>query len=84
MRYWRTSPRGRAATVALLSGDDARLSTFVTEYLRVFRESLHGGVIQPTSDRSLRSRANSLAGLLRDSIGLLNRVGAGVYTGMVR
>jgi 2-polyprenyl-6-methoxyphenol hydroxylase-like FAD-dependent oxidoreductase len=84
MRYWRSSPRGRAATVALLSGDDARLSTFVTEYLRVFRESLHGGVLKPTSDRSLRCRANSLAGLLRDSIGLLNRVGAGVYTGMVR
>jgi squalene monooxygenase len=84
LRYWRSSPRGRAATVALLSGDDARLSTFVTEYLRVFRESLHGGVLQPTADRSLRSRANSLAGLVKDSIGLLNRVGAGVYAGMVR
>jgi squalene monooxygenase len=84
MRYWRSSARGRAATVALLSGDDARLSTFVAEYLRVFRESLHGGVLQPTADRSLRSRANSLAGLVKDSIGLLNRVGAGVYTGTVR
>ena len=84
LRYWRSSPRGRAATVALLSGDDARLSTFVAEYLRVFRESLQGGVLEPTADRSLRSRANSLAGLLKDSIGLLNRVGAGVYTGTVR
>ncbi len=84
LRYWRSSPRGRAATVALLSGDDARLSTFVAEYLRVFRESLHGGVLKPTANRSLRGRANSLAGLLKDSIGLLNRVGAGVYTGTVR
>jgi 2-polyprenyl-6-methoxyphenol hydroxylase-like FAD-dependent oxidoreductase len=84
MRYWRSSSRGRAATVALLSGDDARLSTFVAEYLRVFRESLQGGVLKPTADRSLRGRANSLAGLVRDSLGLLNRVGAGVYTGTVR
>jgi 2-polyprenyl-6-methoxyphenol hydroxylase-like FAD-dependent oxidoreductase len=83
-RYWRTSARGRAATVALLSGDDARLSTFVGEYLRVMRESIHGVVLGPTSDVSLRGRATSLAGLLKDSLELLNRVGAGVYTGTVR
>ena len=84
MRYWRASTRGRAATVALLSGDDARLSTFVAEYLRVMRESIHGGVLRPAADRSLRSRAHSLAGLVKESLGLLNRVGAGVYTGTVR
>ena len=83
-RYWRTSARGRAATVALLSGDDARLSTFVGEYLRVMRESIHDVVLGPTSDLSLRGRATSLAGLLKDSFDLLNRVGAGVYTGTVR
>jgi 2-polyprenyl-6-methoxyphenol hydroxylase-like FAD-dependent oxidoreductase len=83
-RYWRTSARGRAATVALLSGDDARLSTFVGEYLRVMRESIHGVVLGPTNDLSLRGRATSLAGLLKDSLELLNRVGAGVYTGTVR
>ena len=83
-RYWRTSARGRAATVALLSGDDARLSTFVGEYLRVMRESIQGSVLQPKSDSSLRGRAHSLAGLLKESLDLLNRVGAGVYTGTVR
>jgi 2-polyprenyl-6-methoxyphenol hydroxylase-like FAD-dependent oxidoreductase len=83
-RYWRTSPRGRAATVALLSGDDARLSTFVGEYLRVMRESIHGVVLGPKNDLSLCGRATSLAGLLKDSLELLNRVGAGVYTGTVR
>lgn len=83
-RYWRTSARGRAATVALLSGDDARLSTFVGEYLRVMRESIQGVVLGPKSDLSLRGRATSLAGLLKDSFDLLNRVGAGVYTGTVR
>jgi squalene monooxygenase len=84
LRYWRTSARGRATTVALLSGDDARLTTFVAEYLRVIRESIQGGVLRPASDLSLRSRAHFLAGLVRDSLGLLNRVGAGVYTGTVR
>jgi squalene monooxygenase len=83
-RYWRTSARGRAATVALLSGDDARLSTFVAEYLRVMRESIQGVVLGPQRDQSLRNRAHSLAGLLKDSLDLLNRVGTGVYTGTVR
>jgi hypothetical protein len=83
-RYWQTSARGRAATVALLSGDDARLSTFAAEYLRVMRESIQGVVLGPASDLSLRGRATSLAGLLKDSLHLLNRVGAGVYTGTVR
>jgi 2-polyprenyl-6-methoxyphenol hydroxylase-like FAD-dependent oxidoreductase len=84
LRYWRTSDRGRATTVALLSGDDARLTTFVAEYLRVIHQSIQGGVLRPAADRSLRSRAHFLAGLVRDSLGLLNRVGAGVYTGTVR
>jgi 2-polyprenyl-6-methoxyphenol hydroxylase-like FAD-dependent oxidoreductase len=84
LRHWRNSARGREATVALLSGDDARLSTFIAEYLRVVRQSIQGGVLRPTTDVSLRTRAHFLAGLVRDSLGLLNRVGAGVYTGTVR
>jgi squalene monooxygenase len=83
-RYWRTSAHGRAATVALLSGDDARLSTFVAEYLRVMRQSIQGVVQGDGGDHSLRSRAYSLAGLFKESLDLLNRVGAGVYTGTVR
>ena len=84
LRYWRTSARGRAATVTLLSGDDARLSTFAAEYLRVMRESIQDVVLGPACDLSLRGRAESLAGLLKDSLDLLNRVGTGVYTGTVR
>ena len=82
-RYWRTSAHGREATVALLSGDDARVTTFVAEYLRVMRQSIHGVVAGPV-DGSLRRRAHSLGGLVKESIDLLNRVGAGVYTGTVR
>jgi squalene monooxygenase len=84
LRYWRTSARGRATTVALLSGDDARLTTFVAEYLRVITQSIQGGVLRPAADRSIRSRAHFLAGLVRDSLGLLNRVGNEVYSGTVR
>jgi squalene monooxygenase len=82
-RYWRTSAHGRAATIALLSGDDARLSTFVGEYLGVMRQSIHGIVIGQVGGGSLRTRAYSLADLARESFHLLNRVG-GVYTGTVR
>jgi squalene monooxygenase len=82
-RYWRTSAHGRAATVALLSGDDARVSTFLAEYLGVVRESIHGIVAGQAGGGSLPARARSLAGLARDSLQLLNRVG-GVYTGSVR
>jgi hypothetical protein len=84
MRYWRTSPRGRAATIALLSGDDARLSTFMAEYLGVMRQSIQGVVAGQVGSGSLRKGAHSLAGLAKESLHLLNRVGAGVYTGTVR
>jgi squalene monooxygenase len=83
-RYWRTSARGRAATVALLSGDDARLSTFVAESLRVISQSIQSVVVGQAGGGSLRTRAQSLAGLAKESLELLNRVGTGVYTGTVR
>jgi len=82
-RYWRTSAHGRAATVAMLSGDDARVTTFMAEYLRVMRQSIQGVVVGEI-DGSLVSRAHSLGGLMKESLELLNRVGAGVYTGTVR
>jgi squalene monooxygenase len=82
-RYWRTSAHGRAATVALLSGDDARMSTLVGESLGVIRQSIQGIVVGQVGDGSLRTRAHSLADLARESLHLLNRVG-GVYTGTVR
>jgi 2-polyprenyl-6-methoxyphenol hydroxylase-like FAD-dependent oxidoreductase len=82
-RYWRTSAHGRVATVALLSGDDARVSTFMAEYVRVIRQSIHA-VILGQRDGSFRRRAHSLSGLMKESLDLLNRVGAGVYTGTLR
>jgi hypothetical protein len=57
--------------------------TFMAEYLRVMRQSIHG-VVAGQVDRSLRRRAHSLGGLMKESLDLLNRVGAGVYTGTLR
>lgn len=84
LRYWRMSPHGRETTTALLSGDDARLSTFVGEYLRVLLASIQGVVEGREGDGSLQGRAYSLAGLFKESLDLLNRVGAGVYAGTLR
>jgi 2-polyprenyl-6-methoxyphenol hydroxylase-like FAD-dependent oxidoreductase len=84
LRYWRTSAGGRETTIALLSGDDARLATFVGEYLRVMLESIQSVVQGQAGDSSLQGRAQSLAGLFMESLELLNRVGAGVYTGTLR
>lgn len=83
-RYWRTSASGRAATVALLSGDDARPSAFLAEYLGVMRQSVQAVMMGQVCGRSMRTRAHSLANLVRESVELLNRVGVGVYTGTGR
>jgi 2-polyprenyl-6-methoxyphenol hydroxylase-like FAD-dependent oxidoreductase len=37
--YWRGAERARDASMAVLSGDDERVTTFVTEYLRVVATS---------------------------------------------
>lgn len=39
MRYWQTSERARARSMALLSGADSRLSVFLREYLTVISKS---------------------------------------------
>lgn len=40
LRYWKESPRGRAATMALLSTHDERPSAVVREYMQVCRYAL--------------------------------------------
>jgi squalene monooxygenase len=58
LRYWQHSARGRAATMALLSTYDDRLSTVVREYIQVFRYALPGLV-------DLNRRSRSMVGLSR-------------------
>lgn len=77
IRYWQGSARARMASMALLSGQESRLSAFLTEYARVVGRSafgvLHGG--EPT----LGARAASLSGLLRLSYEKLERSLVTVY-----
>lgn len=42
IRYWRGSVRARAASMALLSGQESRLGAFVSEYFRVVGRAAHG------------------------------------------
>jgi squalene monooxygenase len=79
IRYWQGSARARMASMALLSGQESRLSAFLTEYARVVGLSaysvLHGNGEEP----SMTARAASLSGLLRLSYAKLERSLVTVY-----
>jgi squalene monooxygenase len=79
IRYWQGSARARMASMALLSGQESRLSAFLTEYARVVGLSaysvLHGNGQEP----SMTARAASLSGLLRLSYAKLERSLVTVY-----
>ncbi len=69
-RYWRGSARARAASMGILSGDDARMSVFITEYARVMGVStLHvwSGLLP------VRPRAATTTHMLKTSLGRLER-----------
>jgi 2-polyprenyl-6-methoxyphenol hydroxylase-like FAD-dependent oxidoreductase len=83
-RYWRGSLRARASSMALLSGADSRLSTFLGEYLRVVGQSTGGALRGDLGDRSLRGRARSLRGLADKSLEKLRIVAHHVREGTMR
>lgn len=70
-RYW-GSPRARARSMALLSGADSRLSSFLTEYLTVVGTSSQAALLQaPTAGHG---RGAALLGLGKKSLEKLGRV----------
>ncbi len=81
IRYWQGSARARMASMALLSGQESRLSAFLTEYARVVGLSaysvLHGN--GSGEEPSMTARAASLSGLLRLSYAKLERSLVTVY-----
>ena len=83
-RYWSGSARARAASMALLSGHDSRLHSFLGEYLRVVAQSVSGALRGQVNDPSLAGRARSLAGLARKSFEKLEKVVASVKDGSLR
>lgn len=75
-RYWDGDARARAASLALLSGHESRLPSFLGEYLRVVgygvERSLRGAV--PGNRSSVGGRVQSLRGLVGKSLEKLDRV----------
>jgi squalene monooxygenase len=83
-RYWQSSERSRARSMALLSGAESRLPAFLREYLTVVGMStevvLRGAVNEPT----LAGRWRSLVGLARKSFEKLGIAAKSVADGSLR
>jgi 2-polyprenyl-6-methoxyphenol hydroxylase-like FAD-dependent oxidoreductase len=83
-RYWRGSRRARASSMALLSGADSRLGSFMREYLVVVGQSTGGALRGEVNDRSLPGRARSLRGLASKSVEKIRIVAGHVRAGTMR
>jgi 2-polyprenyl-6-methoxyphenol hydroxylase-like FAD-dependent oxidoreductase len=68
LRYWQHSPRGRAATMALLSTCDDRLSAIVREYMQVCRYALPELVHLNTRSRAMVGLSRALFRFLEGTI----------------
>ena len=81
--YWEGDRRARAASLALLSGADSRLTSFLAEYWRVaghgLGRSLRGAV--PGSDGHPLGRWSGVRGLVGMSLDKLGRVASQVRAG---
>ncbi len=79
IRYWQGSARARIASMALLSGQESRLTAFLAEYARVVGRSAYGVLNGDGEDASMSERAASLSGLLRLSYSKIERSLVTVY-----
>jgi len=82
IRYWQGSARARMASMALLSGQESRLTAFLAEYARVVGRSAYG-VLHGDGEPSMSARAASLSGLLRLSYSKFERSLVTVYQDVV-
>jgi squalene monooxygenase len=75
-RYWNGSSSARARSMALLSGHDSRLESFIREYVKVVAMSTSTALAGRVNEPSLRGRWSSLVGLGRktfEKVGLVAR-----------
>lgn len=86
IRYWQGSERARAASMALLSGADSRLQSFLGEYLRVVARSTSGALAGtiPGNGRTVGDRLRSLGGLAGKSLDKMKIVARHVRAGTMR
>lgn len=66
-RYWASSKRSREASMNILSGEEVRLSRFVSEYSRVFRRS--AGDVFGQLMKNPRHGTHALSSLVKTSFG---------------
>jgi 2-polyprenyl-6-methoxyphenol hydroxylase-like FAD-dependent oxidoreductase len=78
-RYWTSSPRARAASLALLSGHESRLRAFIAEYLWVVGESAVSVLGGAASIGLPGGRRAAMSGLARTAYDQLQRTVALVY-----
>ncbi len=83
-RYWTSSPRGRAASLALLSGHESGLRAFVAEYLSVLGESAASVLGGAAAASAPGGRRAALTGLARTAYDQLGRTASLVYAEMIR
>ena len=67
-RYWTGSVANRARSMALLSGHDSRLETFLREYVKVVAMSTSTALMGRVNEPSLRGRVSTLVGLGRKTL----------------
>jgi squalene monooxygenase len=67
LRYWESSPRGRAASMTLLSTEEGRMSVMAREYAWVVRYTLAGLLTRP-EPRPLGVRTRAAFGLSRAAL----------------
>ncbi|MGQ0506458.1 MAG: FAD-dependent oxidoreductase [Myxococcaceae bacterium] len=77
-RYWRESPEGRAASMGLLSGHDARMRVMAREYVRVMGHSLPEWMSSPRQE-SWRRRSKTMIQLVRSAMPWITQTVRGAF-----
>lgn len=83
-RYWASSPRARAKSVGILSGEYANPRTFVSEYARVMGLSTYGVWGEALKKRTVRKGARRMQALLSTSFDRLERTFSRVVSTVVQ
>ena len=83
-RYWASSPRARAKSMGILSGEFANPRTFVSEYARVMGLSTFDVWTDALKKRTVRRGASRMQALLSTSFDRLERTFSRVVTTVVQ
>jgi 2-polyprenyl-6-methoxyphenol hydroxylase-like FAD-dependent oxidoreductase len=80
-RYWNGSAGARARSMALLSGHDSRLESFIREYVKVVAMSTSTALLGQVNEPTLAGRVRSLVGLGRKTVEKVGVVARSVREG---